>query len=297
MLSRAILAKNDILLNPAEMKRLALFFDNILVWKVEPNKVCQENHTSIYANQNFLREKGLVKNVGIFIPCDTFVSDNLGSEWDIFDIVNKDTDIFIPFEEIASLHNPQSHTAVIDNVDRIIRHIAPKIFHNIDKSPIVAHLSTNSFDTLNTFPTAIELVIKNIPLPPDNIPWEDLIQFRSESENISKLRALRIWIQKQATNPDNPRLMLQELEALTEDYKKYMRIQHQKYSRGILSTVLSSAAAVVGQLESGNYSEALLAMLSMRSHKLALEEAEMNAPGREVSYLVKASQFADQAKR
>ena len=69
--------------------------------------------------------------------------------------------------------------------------------------------------------------------------------------------------------------MQMELEALIEDYKKYMDIQHKKHSRGIISTVLSSAAAVVAQLETGNYSEALLAMFGMRGHKLALEEAEM----------------------
>ena len=86
--------------------------------------------------------------------------------------------------------------------------------------------------------------------------------------------------------------MQMELEALIEDYKKYMDIQHQKHSRGVLCTLLTSAAAVVANLESGNYSDALLSLLGVRGHKLALEEAELSAPGRELAYLVKAAEFS-----
>jgi len=291
MLSRTILAPRDILLDSSEAKRLALFFDDILLWQVDRTHVNEDNQKSLTADLNFLREQGLVKNLGVNVPNIISFGNDKGETWSPFADANKDTDIFIPIQAITSI--PKSHPhEVVNDVDRIIRHLAKGMVRQEDGSPVVAHANPCNLDTVNAPPTAIEIVLKNIPLPPENIPWVDLIQFRSDSENISKLRAFRIWLQKQATSPDTPQIMHQELEALMEDYKKYMNIQHQKHSKGVLSTVLTSAAAAVAQLESGNFSEALLALLGVRGHKLALEEAEMNAPGREVSYLVKAAEFS-----
>lgn len=290
MLSRTILAPRDILLDTAEAKRLALFFDDILLWQVDRNQVGNEDQEALYSDLAYLREKGVVKNLGVNLPNILHFGSENGETYSPFAEATKDTDIFIPVQAITSI--PKTHSdEVIHDTDRIIRHLAKGMIRQDDGSPVVAHANPSNLDTVIAPPTAIELVLKNIPLPPENIPWEDLIQFRSESENISKLRALRIWLQKTASNPDSPQVMQMELEALIDDYKKYMDIQHQKHSRGVLSTVLSSAAAAVAQLETGNFSDALLAMLGVRGHKLALEEAEMSAPGREVAYLVKTGEF------
>ena len=155
----------------------------------------------------------------------------------------------------------------------------------------VAHATPTNLGGAKNELNTIEVVLKNIPLPPENIPWEDFIQFRNEEENIAKLRALRLWLQQRATSQESPRAIQEQLEHLLYEYQKYMEIQHKKYSQGVLSTLISATPEIVSSLITLNFGAALKSIFDVSGHSLSLTEAELSAPGREVSYIAKAKKF------
>jgi len=61
-----------------------------------------------------------------------------------------------------------------------------------------------------------------------------------------------------------------------------------KYSRGILETILTTTAEMVenfGKLQLGRI---VKTPFNLKRHKIDLLEAEVNAPGREIAYTIRA---------
>lgn len=159
-------------------------------------------------------------------------------------------------------------------------------------APVIAHATPKNIVSENhEMPVALQVTLKGIPLPAENMPWEDFLQFRSDSENSARLRALRLWLQKRGTALENERIMQEELEALLHDYRTYMNIQKIKYGDGLISTLVTTTAEVIAHSASLNFGLALKSILDIRKQNIALTEAELKAPGREVSYIARAQDW------
>lgn len=283
MLSRAIMAPRDLLLDTAEAQRMALFFDHILIWPLDRIDLQKEESARINAELEYLRESGVVLKCGFHMPPIISFQSADGQSWSPFDMASENCDIVLPFQLVTGVPKESENEA---HADRIVRHISSQLVYN--EAPVLAHLKPVHLAQSGLPNNTVELVLKNVPLPPENMPWEDFVQFRKEEENIAKLRSLRIWLQKQASSKESASAMQEELEALLYEYQKYMEIQHKKYSEGIVSTLIASSCEIIGHLLALNPGSALKALFDVRAHSVALTEAEMSAPGREVSYIASA---------
>jgi hypothetical protein len=61
-----------------------------------------------------------------------------------------------------------------------------------------------------------------------------------------------------------------------------------KINTGVLETVVTTGAEVMGALASFKWGKAAEALFSLKRRKVALLEAELTAPGNAVAYIVKA---------
>jgi hypothetical protein len=290
MLSRAIMAPRDLIIDTPEAQKMALFFDQIIIWGLERTKFDDETQKRFSAEFSFLREQGIALNCGINIPIMPVFIKKDGSYYDPRD----DCDILLPMGMTDGLNK---HSDDETHADRMVRHISEQILYN--EYPVVAHAKAQNLEVkgidLNVkqdhYFNAIEITLNQIPLPPENIPWVDLIQFKNDEENITKLRSLRLWLQKSASK-DNPSIILkEEIEHLLYEYQKYMKIQHKKYTTGVISSLVTSSPEIVGSLLSFNFGAAIKSLFNFRGHQLGIQEAEMAAPGREVSYISKVNDF------
>lgn len=174
--------------------------------------------------------------------------------------------------------------------DRVVYGIARQLM--CDDTPVIAHAKPKNIVSENCdMPVALQVTLKGIPLPAENMPWDDFLQFRSDPENSARLRALRLWLQKRGTTIENEKIMQEELEALLHDYRTYMKIQKIKYGDGLISTLVTTTAEVIAHSASLNFGLALKSILDIRKQNIALTEAELNAPGREVSYIARAQDW------
>lgn len=282
------MAPMDIVADTAQVQRLALFFDKILTWPLHRTFPYMPDMERLSTELQYLAERGVVERCGVQIPPIISFGDGNGNSWSPFTEMVENCEVRIPFQAVSGI---PSNAENEPEVDRIIRHVSGLLVYS--EAPVAAHVAPLNITDDRAGTNTIELCIKNIPLPPENLPWDDFIQFRSEEENIQLLKKFRLWLQEQVSGDKSPKIIQEELESMIYEYAKYMDLMHKKHGSGVISTVFTTLADAATQLASLNLGEGLKALFDIRAHKIALTEAELNAPGREVSYIIKAKEFIE----
>jgi hypothetical protein len=288
MLSKAIMAPRDLLRDTRQAQRICLLFDRVLIWPLDRIQVDKDEAERTEAELDFLREHGVVLKVGHhFPPLFSFGSAD-GTSWSPNDVTSKNCDIVLPF---AALTASNAVAAAFDyECDRVVYGIAKQLTYG--KAPVSAYaMPKNMADGNPSVPVALRVTLSNIPMPAENMPWEDFLQFRANPDTSARLRALRLWLQKRGTEVESESTLQDELETLLHDYRAHMNVQKIKHGDSVISTIVTATADVISHLTSFNFGSALKSVLDLRQHNIALTEAELKAPGREVSFIAKAQDF------
>ena len=291
ILSKAIIAPKNIILNPSEIKRLALFFEGIIIYDLAGKEIKSHEQEFYNSELSFLRENGLVLLAG-FQPLATMTFQRSdGSIIDIeSDIKNKYDILFSPELIMGKFADNAKTKAEKDFA--IIKHLASQFEYN--SAPITTHgtIDFNSPGEKN----AIEVAVKNVPMPPDNIPWQDLLQYRNDEETKHKLTALRIWIQNQHISGKHPAMMKEELEYLIHEYENHMRLLSKKYQKGIIKGLITASTEAILEITRLNLVGVYKALSSFEIRSIDKEIAETQAPGKEVSYISRTKSFIEEHK-
>ncbi|HYO74858.1 MAG TPA: hypothetical protein VE010_00230 [Thermoanaerobaculia bacterium] len=134
----------------------------------------------------------------------------------------------------------------------------------------------------------INLVVHQLPQPTEDSSLEHILRFRQDEDARRSLRRLRAWIAK-AIHDAAPISDLQtELQLFIDRYAEYMRIHRLKSEVGTLETFFTTTADVVGNIAKLNLGAAVKALFEVRARRIALMEAELQAPGREAAFIVEA---------
>lgn len=298
---KAILAFRDLAANTSEMQRLALFFDHIFLWMPIPNnELSQHDQTHMYNEIEFLRSEGIVATMGEQIPSQildsmpSFLIGDGSEEVDVGKIIGQEQqgyDISVPFtmkkpgapeisEEMRKWELLRKHARNI------------KIRNDLSSTPVSVYYDASQIqqaDSANS--QALLITIDNFVMPPENIPWKDLLQFRADDENQKLLRRFRRWFQDISTAEESSSFIAEKLQHQLDEYKNYMSVQHKKHSLAKLKISMTMAPAVF----TGNIIAAAAALITagvtLKQKRITLEEVELSAPGREISYLVKAQNY------
>jgi hypothetical protein len=141
----------------------------------------------------------------------------------------------------------------------------------------------------------IDITFNALPVPDENTPWEQIIDFRRDPESKRKFIALKNWTNEVARMQLEAHEVKDKLEVLLNDYREHIKGHKIKTRWDTLRTIV---VAEVGFFSSGwlpgiGSVPGVLGMIatplySIKQRQLALVEAERNAPGREVAYIIKA---------
>lgn len=141
----------------------------------------------------------------------------------------------------------------------------------------------------------VDITLNALPIPDDNTPWEQIIDFRNDSEAKGKFVALKQWANKVARMQLEAHEVKDQLESLINDYQEHMKVHKIKTRLDTLRTIIVAEAGFItsGWLAGLGAVPGLVGMVvsplySIRQRQVALLEAELKAPGREVAYIVKA---------
>lgn len=158
---------------------------------------------------------------------------------------------------------------------------------NIDAVPLAIGSNAN-LDQLfkgGRTPT-MHILLNAIPEPePYTTSWEAILDFRDDKDARGKLAQLRSWIIDMSRTDLSPNDITTKLEALRYEYEQHMKLHKMKFRAGILQTVVVATAEFAENLAKLQLGKLAKGLFTCQEAKLALLEAELTAPGRELAYL------------
>lgn len=138
--------------------------------------------------------------------------------------------------------------------------------------------------------SAVSVTLRTLPTLTDSTPWEEVFEFRADPVARGRFLKLKSWINSVARADRPPGDLEDEIAELLFEYERHLQLHRIKTTASVLETVVTTAAGVADALVRLNFSEAAKALFSLRKREIALLEAEMTAPGRQVAYIVHAHQ-------
>jgi hypothetical protein len=156
-----------------------------------------------------------------------------------------------------------------------------------------AHVMNTSFSGPAVRAEAVEATLRGFPEPTEDTAWEQILEFRNDPDSKGKLLDLRRWIKKAAKDGLTRKEAGEELEWLLQEYERHLALHRMKSSQGLIETVVTTTAEVAEDLVKLRLGELAKLGFAWKRRQLALQEAELKAPGREVAYIAKARQLFD----
>jgi len=149
------------------------------------------------------------------------------------------------------------------------------------RSPQEIHPSKPKADVLS-------IAFGAFPEPEQDTPWEQILEFRRDPDSVSQALALRRWISRISHESIPEKEISQEIEWLLHEYESHMRLHRMKLTMGTLETIVVSFGEFVENLVKLKFGAIAKGLFSLEHRRIALLEAESQAPGREVAYIAQA---------
>lgn len=134
----------------------------------------------------------------------------------------------------------------------------------------------------------LEVVMRQMPLPVPDTPLEAILDFRADEAAMLALRRLRNWMNGIACQTLKPHEIEEGILTLNDQYREHMRMHRMKHHNSVLRTLVTIPLDIAEQLAHLKFKAAFEATLALQQRRLALTEAELAAPGRDVAYIVRA---------
>lgn len=145
--------------------------------------------------------------------------------------------------------------------------------------PLPAHNIDRPANTNDLY----EIVISDVPIPEDRIPWQDIVQFRTSTDSAKLQRRLRLFIGDLAKGGISYRDAMERIPYLKDEYRRAMKTAGLKYQ----SSIIRSLFVAVNPLKILELGEAIA---EIRKSRAILMEDEQKAVGRELAYTIRITQ-------
>jgi hypothetical protein len=135
------------------------------------------------------------------------------------------------------------------------------------------------------------IVIEALPTPDSSVPWEQILDYRSDPDSRGKFLALRNWMNEVAREGLTPLELEEKLEWLLFDYKRHLDLHKLKTQVSRLETIVITAAEVLENATKLNFGKLAKGLFSLRQQRIDMLESELTLPGSEVAYIFEANEL------
>jgi len=136
----------------------------------------------------------------------------------------------------------------------------------------------------------LQIVINALPVPDESTPWEQILEFRSDSDSKDRFPSLRNWMNEVARAKLSPTEVEEKLEYLIFEFERHMKLHRMKNNKGTMATLFITTAEFLEDLAKFKWSKIVKGLFTVRERKIALLESELKAKGNEIAYIVHASE-------
>ncbi len=141
----------------------------------------------------------------------------------------------------------------------------------------------------NSANNVAHIILNKLPLPADEVSISRVMDFKEEPETRRLFLGMKRWLRKALDSGTSFQNLNEEIEYLTLEYKHFMKLHDIKTTTGTLEALVVSTAETIENLAKLKISKVAKSFFAIHHKRVALAEAEMTAPGREVSYLIHAN--------
>lgn len=131
----------------------------------------------------------------------------------------------------------------------------------------------------------VEVVLERLPVPSDDVPIEEVLDFVAQPEVQEQAESLRLWMRRAALEADPREEIALELDEMLHEFRRSMEVERLKNQTSTFRAIVSVPLAVLEELAHFKPKAALDAAISIRARRAERLEAEFTAPGHEVAYI------------
>lgn len=143
----------------------------------------------------------------------------------------------------------------------------------------------SDMDGEERLPRAIHCAIHSIPVPRDDMSWEEIQQLREDKDLRRRLLALRLWTRDVAKGDSSAHEMTEKLEWLIAEYEYSLKLHRVALVRGTVETLVTTTAEVLDSLVRLKFADAAKAIFALTSRHGELARLERESVGYEISYV------------
>jgi len=163
----------------------------------------------------------------------------------------------------------------------------------IDSYPIIPFSKDSAIKISKKFDMkkadVLQVLIRNLPIPDELSSWEELIDFRKDPETHRRFIALRNWVSDIYKSELTPSEIADKIEFLINQYQEHMQLHRIRIKPGIIETCLTIPAEALENLLKVKWGKLAKSLFTLKHRKISLMEAELKAPGRELTYIITAN--------
>jgi len=131
----------------------------------------------------------------------------------------------------------------------------------------------------------ISMVLGEIPVPKDNVPYDEILDFRKSTDSQLKYGRLISWINKIAKGSLTQNEIEEELIHLMNEYKNSHKLLSKEYTTAQLDATLSLPLEIIENIIKIKWSKLPSSFLKFRQNKTNFLIKETKAVGKEISYI------------
>lgn len=169
-----------------------------------------------------------------------------------------------------------------------------RILKGLDAYPVLSSLIPSRDTNQSCKATVVQIVLNEFPVPNEQTPWEQINEFRSDAASRAKFFALKDWINDVARMNLPTAEVEDKLKARISDYETHMKVHKLKWKLDTLKIIACAEAGFLTTAKLTGWSTLVTAagmivtpFFTIKQQHVKLMEAEQNAPGREIAYIVK----------
>ena len=168
--------------------------------------------------------------------------------------------------------------AAVEDPDRLLEHtnslsanltrlftIELREADQLDAYPILPDQFA-SFETnyRSTKQDVVRIALAALPIPDDETPWEQIIEYRSDPTSQDKFLDLKNWMTEVARGDLTPPEVEEKLEYLLSQYRRHMDVHKMKSNTTMFETVVVTTADVLGNLARFQWGKAAQGLFSFK---------------------------------
>jgi len=161
---------------------------------------------------------------------------------------------------------------------------------NQDSTPILDSFIPEKRTEIGKEYEVLEVVLKKFPAINDSVSWEQLIDFKSDSDSKRKFLALRNWMIEISKGNYTSMEIGEKLDYLYAEYESHLKRHNLKTNFGVIKTFAITSSEKLEDLVRIKRSKAIKTGFELFEKKSRLTSIESNAPGKEIGYFYDVEQ-------